>query len=97
MKFEIMAKVERNGEEFIVPQFWVEAENALLARSYARQIVGKPSAISAIEVGSVGKMLFFEQQYSETRKPVLKTVPELAVWALENPGRHGELISNASR
>ena len=71
MKFEIMAKVERNGEEFIVPQFWVEAENALLARSYARQIVGDSIGISAIEIGSI--------------------------WALENPGRHGKLISNASR
>mgnify|MGYP000718307866 CR=1 FL=1 len=71
MKFEIMAKVERNGEEFIVPRFWVEAENGVQARSYARQIVEDSIAISAIEVGSV--------------------------WALENPGRHGELISNASR
>ena len=53
MKFEIMAKVERNGEEFIVPRFWVEAENGVQARSYAQQVVGKLSAISAIEVGSV--------------------------------------------
>ena len=32
MKFEIMAKVERKGEEFIIPRFWVEADNAVLAR-----------------------------------------------------------------
>jgi len=56
MKFEIMAKVERNGEEFIVPQFWVEAENALLARSYARQIVGDSIGISAIEVSALDKI-----------------------------------------
>lgn len=56
MKFEIMAKVERNGEEFIVPQFWVEAENALLARSYARQITGNSIAISAIEVSALDKI-----------------------------------------
>lgn len=50
MKFEIFARVERNGEEFIVPQFWVEAENAMQARAYARQIVGKDLGISALQV-----------------------------------------------
>lgn len=56
MKFEIMAKVERNGEEFIVPRFWVEADNAVLARSYARQIVGDSIGISAIEVSALDKI-----------------------------------------
>jgi len=81
MKFEIMAKVERNGEEFIVPRFWVEAENGVQARSYARQIVGKDLGISAIEARIAGTAI----------------ISSCAVWALENPGRHGELISNASR
>ena len=56
MKFEIMAKVERNGEEFIVPRFWVEAENGVQARSYARQIVGDSIGISAIEVSALDKI-----------------------------------------
>jgi len=87
MKFEIMAKVERSGEEFIVPRFWVEAENGVQARSYARQIVGKDLGISAIEARIAGTAIISSDAIDML----------CAVWALENPGRHGELISNASR
>ena len=56
-RFEVMATVERDNETVFLPTFYVEADDARMAREAARKIVGGNPSVAVISEELSGRCI----------------------------------------